>query len=524
MTRCCLIASALALSCGQDAVTPTDRVAPAPRPDQLFQDTSAFADVNSLGPSDVGAISLADLDHDGVDDLILPGNDATRLFRNRGDGSFVAWGSVAHPGRRVLTVYAADVTQDGRLDLVMATVKTFLVFRGVSDGVYEPIDGLPSLEGGGYGSVVTFGDFAHTGRLGLFLGRSFPFQPGETSQAETLFEAGCASVGVDPSTLEPVPSTYLAADASSFVDRTATVGLDVPAKVQATAAADINDDGHLDLFVGTEGGARDLVFLNDGAGHFTESGEALGWDARTSAMGFDMADIDGDGDAEFFVADAMPDDGGIVWVRQPDGRFQNEAAERGLLDTAQFSSWGGGFHDFDHDGDVDLLLANSLPPEGGSCDVLEQERLYFRNDGTGHFERVVGAVGTALDAISEARAAQVSDLDADGDLDVVVASLDGPPQVLRNDMATGAWLLLDLDYPFHDPAVGAIVRVRADGKTFTRWVIGTPSWGGSGSHVVHVGLGEAKNVEGIDVVWPSGQTQAFPGGPARERRRLTFAP
>ena len=524
MTRRPFVVAALSLGCEGASMAPPSAAPPATRPELLFHDTSAFAGVSPLGPSDVGAITLADLDRDGVDDLLLPGNDATRLLRNRGDGSFGEWASVAHPGRRVLTAYAADLTQDGRLDLVMATVKTFLIFRGVSDGVFEPVAGLPTLEGGGYGSVATFGDVAHSGRLGLFLGRSFPFQPGETGQAETLFEGGCGNVGVDPSTLKPVPSTFLTMDTSSFIDQTAVVGLDVPAKVQATAAADINGDGHMDLYVGTEGGARDLVFLNDGKGHFAESGEALGWDARTSAMGFDMADIDGDGDAEFFVADALPDEGGILWVRQPDGRFRNEASERGLLDTAQFSSWGGGFHDFDHDGDVDLFLANSLPPEGGSCDVLEQERLYFRNDGTGHFERGLGATGTALDESSEARAAQISDLDADGDLDVVVASLDDPPQVLRNDMATGGWLKLDLAYPFHDPAVGAIVRVRAGGRTFTRWVVGTPSWGGSGSHVIHVGLGDAAEVEGIEVVWPNGQAQQFPGGPVRERRRLVFSP
>jgi hypothetical protein len=494
---------------------PTGGTSPRVDPELAFRDLSDWGGVSTLSSSP--GLSATDVDGDGVDDLVIPGQDATRVYKGRGDGSFFERTALEHPGVTMIGAYAAEFTGDGFEDLITFTFVDFALWEGTGDGRYTRSQRLPALSRDALNQVLTFGDFAFTGRLDLFLGRLLPVDWSKGPPEP------CTPGGADPGSLPGAISHFLASDGRRFTDRAADAGLTAPAKVQAAMAFDLNGDGPLDLLVGTEGHTRDLVYLGDGKGHFVEAGVSLGLTADTSSMGFAVADIDGDGDPELFVSDARPTDGGHLYVRGADGRFYDEAKARGLFELAQYSAWGVGLHDFDNDGDVDLLLVNSVP-QNESCIADGQERLYFENDGTGHFTRVGGIAGTGLDSLTEARGAAFSDFDHDGDIDVAVASLDAPPQLLRNELGRGHWLAVRLDYPWYSPAVGAVVTAHMGTRSITRWVAGTASWGGSSSDEIHFGLGDAVRVDALDVRWPHLATDTVGPFAADQRIVVRYTP
>jgi hypothetical protein len=344
---------------------------------------------------------------------------------------------------------------------------------------------LPPTAPNVFASVATFADFDDDGAMDLYLCR--------------MGRAG-GPVHGDEGILG-APDVFLRRQGGQFIDRTQQAGFTSDYASLAAMTVDFDDDGKVDLLVGSDKGTRpDELYLNQGD-TFLEAGQEVGFDTLTDAMGIDAGDIDGDGDLDILVTDNPPN---VLWVRQDDGTWKNEAAERGL-DVGEIPvGWGAGLHDFDHDGDLDIFVVNGIACE--SC-AGEQENHLFLNDGTGHFSRQEPPAGSGLNVVQNSRAAVFADIDRDGDLDVLISNLYAEPTLLRNDMANGNWLMLLLRHPQLDPPVGAQVQLEAEGRVLRRWVKGTPSYGGSSTRMIHFGLGEATTAQNVAVLWPDGHVQ-----------------
>lgn len=190
------------------------------------------------------------------------------------------------------------------------------------------------------------------------------------------------------------------------------------------AAADVDDNGFVDLYVVGQYGSH--LYLNRGPDGFEKvSGPITSQTptkmANTSAL---FVDIDDDGDEDLFLG----------FNGRPQRLYRNELAETGTLDWTNISAEAGvkvaaWAHsavagDIDNDGDVDLYVT-SYEKDPGQLRTLTQgdngsPNLLFLNDGKGHFTEAAAKWGVA-----DARwslAAQLADLDRDGDLDLVVAN------------------------------------------------------------------------------------------------------
>ena len=109
-----------------------------------------------------------------------------------------------------------------------------------------------------------------------------------------------------------------------------------------------------------------------------------------------------------------------------------------------------------------------------------------------------------------------ADVDADGDLDILVTNANGPARLYRNDIPDkGNWLKLNLVDPvLNRDAIGATVRVRLGDIWQVRPVVHATSYLSSVDAQVHFGLGPAQAVDEIEVIWPDGARERFPGIPA----------
>ncbi len=167
------------------------------------------------------------------------------------------------------------------------------------------------------------------------------------------------------------------------------------------ALGDLDGDGDLDALVGIfqndSSGGDNIVWLNDGGGSFTDSGQRLG---GSHSWAIALGDFDSDGDLDAFDASGGPSK---VWLNEGDGRFRDSAQSLGDGDSV----WAV-LGDLDGDGDLDVFVANFGQGEPNKV---------FLNDGNGRFRQTAQALGNAP-SIGVA----LGDLDGDGDLDAFVAN------------------------------------------------------------------------------------------------------
>jgi len=172
------------------------------------------------------------------------------------------------------------------------------------------------------------------------------------------------------------------------------------------ALADFDGDGHTDAFVGNRGlrvGEADRVWLNDGDGNFSDSGQRLG-DAVT--LGVSLADLNGDGAVDVFTAN-RGHQLNRIWLNDGEGNLG------GIARLPLMHSLDVALGDLDGDGDHDALVANAKK---------QPNQILWNN---GHAEFALGATQWLGD--SNTSGAALGDLDGDGDLDTFVTNFESQP-------------------------------------------------------------------------------------------------
>ena len=207
------------------------------------------------------------------------------------------------------------------------------------------------------------------------------------------------------------------------------------------AAADLDDDGDIDLYVANDGGGN-KVFLNDGRGFFEDqtlmSGAGYSEAGLGEAgMGTDIGDFDGDGRLDIFVTNFARETNAL-YHNEGDGYFLHTTVSAGLARTSFVPlGWGTRLFDADLDGLLDLFVANGHVYD--VCDLINpqdtfpQKNQLFRNTGGGKFVEITDEAGPGMALMAVSRGAAFGDVDNDGDIDIDVANLGGPGNLLLQE-------------------------------------------------------------------------------------------
>jgi hypothetical protein len=178
--------------------------------------------------------------------------------------------------------------------------------------------------------------------------------------------------------------------------------------------------------------------------------------------------------------------------------------------TYLYVGWGTAFADLDNDGWEDLFVVNGhLYPEADRFAMglkYKQQRLVFMNQAGTRFVESTARFG--LTQADNSRGAAFGDYDNDGDLDVLVNNLDGPPTLLRNDGGSrNHWLRVRcVGSRSNRSAVGTRLTLRAGGRQQTREVKAGASYISHNDLALHFGLGTSDRIDWLEIRWPSGRT------------------
>jgi hypothetical protein len=333
----------------------------------------------------------------------------------------------------------------------------------------------------------------------------------------------------------PPPAAGNIPVATRFVEATAAAGLtDLGLGFGfATRTGDFDGDGDLDLYVATDSDPN-YLYRNEGGGRFREvgvmSGAALdAGGAAQASMGIAAGDLEGEGRLDLVVTNFAQDF--TTLYRNLGGGYFDDMSEEGGVGPATWKSlsWGVALADFDADGDLDLVIANGhIYPQIDRHPELVgtyAQRLILMENRGGRFVDVSASAGPGFATEAAWRGLAVGDYDNDGDLDILVERLDGPPALLRNDTPGGAWLTVVPEGPHGGPPPpGTRVTVRAGGRSYLRDVAVGDSYASTHDPRLHFGLGGAAIADEVTVRWSDGTTRTLARVPLRQILRVPHAP
>ncbi len=502
-----------------------------------------------------GGVAFFDFDGDGDQDLLFvnstwwPGHalgtgsaPTLALYENDGHGRFkdVTAGSGLDVSIYGMGAACGDFDNDGRVDVLITAVDGARLFHNEGGGHFKEVTdeaGLSTTRGEWSAAAAWF-DMDNDGDLDLFIGNYVTWNPEMDRQVNNQLAGIGKAYGRPWSFAGALPRLFRNDGHGQFTDVSATSGLHIRnpatglpmAKTLAVAPIDLNDDGWIDLVVANDT-VQNFAFTNKHDGTFAEVGRELGlaFDAYgqpRGAMGIDAARFREDDHALGIAIGNFANEMNAFYVSQP-GRpgevlFGDEAVRQGIGPASQpLLKFGLFFFDYDLDGRLDVLTANGhieqdIEKYQPNVRYRQPAQLFWNAGGSKSFVNV-GPEQSGADLFKPiaGRGSAYADIDGDGDLDVVLTQIGGPPLLLRNDQALGHhWIRLKLTgTKSNRDAIGAWVYVQAGGKTMMRQVMPTKSYLSQSELPVTIGLGKTEKIDSIVIRWPLGQRQKLDSVP-----------
>ncbi|MHB1561708.1 MAG: CRTAC1 family protein, partial [Isosphaeraceae bacterium] len=326
-------------------------------------------------------------------------------------------------------------------------------------------------------------------------------------------QSGTKVVTCDPRRVRALPDHAFRNDGGRFVDVTAESGfVDRDGRGFGVVAADLDDDGRVDLFVANDSTAN-YLYRNLGNFRFEEVGHESGVAANAgggyqAGMGVACGDLDGDGRLDLAVTNFYGEST-TLFRNLGGGLFADHTAAAGLAAASRHRlGFGIAFLDADSDGWLDLMTANGHISDERPLFPYAMPPQLFRGGPGGRLVDVTAEAGPPFQRPFVGRGLAAGDLDNDGRPDAILIAQNEPVVYLRNRTGkpTSHFVTFQLEGTRSNrDGVGARVTVRAGGRDRVAVRIGGGSFQSAGDPRLHFGLGVCDRVDQVEVRWPSGQ-------------------
>jgi hypothetical protein len=486
-----------------------------------------------------GGAALFDADGDGRLDILLlqgAGPDTgvgNRLYLQTPDGKFrdaSAGSGLDFDGWNV-GVAIGDVNNDGRPDVLITQFCGARLLLNEGGGKFRDITAEAGISNPHWGASAAFVDYDRDGRLDLIIVNYLDYDKSWPCTGNDGSREFCGP-RTFPGTIPRLFRNLGPGDGKPvrFADVTLQAGLATPAPGLGVYAADLTGDGWPDLFVANDGTPNHL-WVNQQDGTFKNQamsrGIALTENGQPFAnMGIAVADYFGDGLLSLFVTH-LGNETHTLWRQVSVGQFKDRTQQSGVVRTAwRGTGFGAVAADFDRDGWPDIAYVNGRVHRGP---VLPQAKhlpafwqpygernQLLRNTGKGKFVDISEAQPVFCGRANVGRGLALGDFDNDGRPDLLVVSIGDRARLYRNVAPGGHWLGVRVTDPAkgNRDLLGTAVRVTAAGRSWVQVAQSAHSYLSASDPRPLFGLGGATAYDRIEVTWPDGTREAFPGGPA----------
>lgn len=340
---------------------------------------------------------------------------------------------------------------------------------------------------------------------------------------------------------------------NTFTDVTAESGINDRGYGLGVGVGDLNDDQWPDIFITNDFEERDIIYLNNRNGTFTNATKSVTKHTTEFGMGNDIADFDNDGHLDIVAVDMLPEDHkrllghmgsqsvysplfdstqlmrNILLYNRGNGTFADISFLSGIAETDW--SWACLLEDLDQDGYKDLYVANGYKRDVSNLDVINNfsrtsmdqvsavklvpttrlQNYAFRNNGNLTFSKITDQWG--FSQVVNTNGAAFADLDRDGDLDLVLNNLDSIASIYRSNAAdnkVGNYLRIKLNGKIPNAeGIGARIDVWVNGGHQIREAYRSRGYLSSVEPIPHFGVGQATTIDSVRVIWSNGTEQTL---------------
>lgn len=502
-------------------------------------------------------VAVGDIDGDNLEDVYLTSNfGPNKLYKNNGDFTFedITKKSKAEDYEGFTTgATMLDVNNDGWLDIYVSKAGSLKsddgrrnkLFVNQKDGTFKEEARKWGVDDPGYSTQAYPLDYDKDGDLDLYvINYRYDFR-------NNTKISGSIQKAIEETTSDQLYRN----DGNTFTKVTGEAGIYNKAWGLSGAVGDFNNDGWDDIYVSNDYLEPDLLYINQRNGTFKNEANKRVNHISFNSMGSDYADLNNDGYPDLVTVDMLAENyarskenmasmstenfnslveigyhhaymANMLHYNNGNGKYKETSQLSGIVKTDW--SWAPLLADFDNDGYKDIFISNGVYKDYNNqdfrrelrarnekgesmtlqavLDLMPSQKLnnyMYKNNGDLSFTKVIKEWG--LEDPGFSNGAAYTDLDNDGDLDLIVNNVNGEIGLYRNNINVNS-LKIKLKGPATNSlGIGAEITVKSGNETQYQKLYLTRGFQSSISPALHFGLGNLEAAEEVTVRWPDGK-------------------